>query len=109
MIGHALTTKCNKIAVSWMQVKKLGARRSGFTLIELLISLAILLTLVAVLLPAIAQSRAAAHRLTCFNNLKQIGIALHLRHDSYAAMPGHGGRHRLCTRSLNVKFRHHHT
>lgn len=71
-------------------VKRLP-RRLGLTLIELLVSLAIVLMLAAVMLPAIAQSRAAAHRLACVNNLKQIGIALHLRHDSYGSFPAGRG------------------
>jgi prepilin-type N-terminal cleavage/methylation domain-containing protein/prepilin-type processing-associated H-X9-DG protein len=72
-------------------------RQSGLTLVEILVVMAIIAMLIAILLPGLTYSRQLAYRITCLNNLKQLGIAVEAYVQSYKFYP-------VCVSDVNERW-----
>ena len=69
---------------------RLRPAEPGFTLVELLVVIAIIAALVALALPAVQYARAAARRVSCANNLRQVGTAVLLHEEAHGFFPTGG-------------------
>lgn len=91
-----------------LQLKSCRARRAGFTLIELLVVIAIIGILASMLLPALAKAKGKAMRISCVNNLRNIGLGYRMWADDnesrypWRVNPAYGG-----TMTVAENWRHH--
>jgi prepilin-type N-terminal cleavage/methylation domain-containing protein len=89
-LTNAATTVVDATRWSWRGSSPLRRRR-GFSLIEILVVITIITILAGLLLAAVNQAMAAAHRMEACNNLRQLGLACHLYHSDFRILPTEKG------------------
>jgi prepilin-type N-terminal cleavage/methylation domain-containing protein len=73
--------------------RPLSAKADGFTLVELLVVISIIALLISILLPSLKAARASAQRMNCMNNMRTVGLAIHMyANDSKDYMPVRTGQ-----------------
>lgn len=83
------------------------SRQGAFTLVELLVVIAIIGVLVGLLLPAVQAAREAARRMSCSNNLKQLGLAIHNYENTHRRLPAAGQGTNYATNPPSTTFNKH--